>query len=489
MKSLSRRRFLRNGSSAAVAAQIAPIARATAGRPKNVLFIGCDDQNTRLGCYGDSFARTPHLDALAGRGMRFGSAYCQYPLCGPSRQSLMTGLSPDTIGVHDLDTFFRTKLPNAVTISQLFARNGYWTGRVGKIFHQDVPVDIGTSGQDDPLSWQYVFNPLGKDRTQEEPGVTNFTPQKVKHRTDGKGDGIGSSICFEKSALPDSAMTDSLGADEIIRLLGEHRHKPFFLAYGLYRPHVPWIVPSEYFDRFPLDSIVPVPRPEGNRRLAPAAAYTTDPDNFGMSTLQQRQALQAYYASSAFMDAQVGRVLAELRRLGLENDTLVVYWADHGFSLGEHGQWQKLNIFESATHVPLIVAGPGVSRGVCAHTVEHLDIYPTLAEFCGLHGTPLGLEGTSLAPLLRKPASEWDKPAVSQVNRKGDTVGYSLRNADFRYTAWSGDSAGEELYDYRSDPFESQNLASHGEQLERKQQLRARLKSILAQRGAKALLG
>jgi iduronate 2-sulfatase len=390
--------------------------------------------------------------------------------------------------VLDLETTFRTALPDAVTIGQLFRKNGYYSARVGKIFHQDVPVDIGTSGQDDPLTWDYVFNPIGKDRTEEEPKVTNFTPDKVKHRSDGKGDGIGSSICFHASDLPGEAMTDYLGADEVIRLLRANKEKPFFLAYGMYRPHVPWIVPKAYFDRFPLGEIAVTPQPEGETRLAPDAAYTTLPNNFGMDELQQRKAIQAYHASSSFMDAQVGRVLAELKRLGLEKNTIVVYWADHGWSLGEHGQWQKLNLFESATHVPLLFAGPGVKRGVCARAVEHLDIYPTLVELCGLKGAPERLHGKSLAPLLLDPHSAWSKPAVTQVQRKQRSHGYSLRDERYRYTAWEGDNSGEELYDYAADPFESENLAAEPRLAERKHAMRSTLAAITAQRGAASKL-
>lgn len=492
MAELTRRTFLQVGASAAVLSSLGKASASSHTRPKNVLFIGVDDQNTRLRCYGNALVQTPNLDALANRGMRFDSAYCQYPLCGPSRSSLMTGMGPDTTKVYNLKTSFRTALPDAVTLGQLFRKNGYFSARVGKIYHQDVPLDIGTSGQDDPPTWDYVFNPNGVDHTQEEPKVTNYTPFKVHKTADGEPR-IGSSICFYESAAPDEAMTDSLGADEVIRLLREKQKQPFFLAYGLYRPHVPWIVPKAYFDRYPLEKIEAMPLAEGELQQAPAAAYTTHPTNFGMDSLQCRKAIQAYYASSTFMDAQVGRVLRELKHLGLEDDTLVVFWADHGWSLGEHGQWQKQNLFESATHVPLILAGPGVAKGtVCRRTVEHLDIYPTLAELFALQHTPGKLQGQSLARLLREPHGLWASGAVSQVVRKSErdeTFGYSFRTERYRYTSWQGKQVGEELYDYGTDPHESRNLAKDPRYKSLKSSLKNELARITESRGRSIPLG
>ena len=322
---------------------------------KNVLFIGNDDQNTTLGCYGYP-VHTPNLDALAARGTRFDRNYCQFPWCGPSRASLMTGMAPDTTKVWDLNTHFRKALPNVVTIGELFRKNGYRSVRVGKIYHQSVPEGIGESGPDDPQTWDTVFNPAGVDRTKEEPEVQFYQPHPPTNR---KGDvHLGSAIGYHESEAPDEAMTDSLSADEVIRQLQKLGDKPFFLAYGLYRPHVPWIVPKKYFDMYPIETIKARPASEAENRVAPAPAYTSGP-NLGMNEMQQRLAIRAYRASTTFMDAQVGRVLAELKRLKLEDSTIVVYWADHGWSLGEHGNWQKENLFESATRVPLLFAGPG----------------------------------------------------------------------------------------------------------------------------------
>ncbi len=457
MPQLSRRTFLQSGACAAMATAIPSQALANGHRRKNVLFIATDDQNASLGCYGHPLAHTPNLDRLAGKGVRFDAAYCQYPWCSPSRSSLMTGLAPDTTRVYDLKTHFRQALPNVVTIGQLFRESGYFSARVGKIYHYANPEQIGTDGLDDPETWDWTYDPNGVDHTEEEKFLTDFTPTR----------GLGSAIAFYRSKATDHEMTDGIGADHVIQLLRQYRTEPFFIAYGLYRPHVPWIVPEAYFERHPLDRIRAVPRHPGETQIAPPPAYWTYPPNFGMDDLQQRQAIQAYHASTTFMDAQVGRVLNALETLGLAENTLVVFWSDHGWLLGEHEQWMKQTLFEGATRVPVIFAGAGVPirGGTCHRTIELLDLYPTIAEICGLAGEPHNLQGESLSRLLRDPGGLWSKPAVSQVQRYAthqnpSLMGYSIRNERYRYTSWQDGKAGEELYDYRTDPMEQRNLAA-----------------------------
>jgi len=483
MAGVSRRGFLKAGAAVAAAPALEAAAGVVPHGRKNVLFIAVDDQNTSLGCYGNRVVKTPNLDALAARGVRFDKAYCQYPLCSPSRTSLMTGMAPDTTKIYDLRTYFRSTMPDVVTIPQLFRKNGYYAGRVGKIYHANVPHDIGHDGLDDAVSWEEVFNPAGVDHTKEEKLVTWLTP--------GRKD-LGSSITFHESDSADAAMTDSLGADEVIRQLRMHRDKPFFLAYGLYRPHVSWVVPKAYFDMYPLETIEARPFDAREMTVAPRAAYGTHPVNFGMDEMARRQAVRAYYASTSFMDAQVGRVLAELKKLGLEDNTTVVFWADHGWALGEHGQWMKQVLFEPVARVPVIFAGAGVEqRGVvCGRTTEHLDIYPTLAELCGLQGMPAGLQGRSMVPLLKDASAAWDKPAVSQQFRfaggEAKTKGYSIRTESFRYTSWEGAEPGEELYDHRTDPGEMANLAEDAKMAGTKAELKAKLMEIAATRGRTA---
>ena len=447
-------------------------------RKRNVLFIASDDLNTSLSCYGHRLVRTPNIDRIAKQGVRFDRAYCQFPLCSPSRTSLMTGLAPDTTTVYNLQKHFRSVLPDVTTIGQAFQKNGYFSGRVGKIFHYGVPGQIGTAGLDDAPTWNTAINPNGVDHAKEESLLTNYTPSR----------GLGSSVSFYASAAKDDEHTDGLVANEMVRLLEEHRNEPFFLGAGFYRPHVPWIAPAKYFDQFPLNRIELIPFDESEMRIAPELAYFTKPGNWGMSEAQRRDAMRAYYASIAFMDAQVGKLLNALERLKLTGDTTVVFWSDHGYQLGEHGQWMKQTLWEPSARVPLVIGGAGVSaRGRNSmRPVEFLDLYPTLVDLCGLRDTPSNLHGRSLAPLLSNPGAAWDKPAITQVRRVVDgegVTGYTIRTERHRYTMWGDGTHGEELYDYESDPREMKNGAADASMAEVKSRLRARLDAILAKRG------
>jgi iduronate 2-sulfatase len=480
MPTTSRRKFLQSSASAAVVAAM-PTAALAQDRPRrNVLFIGVDDLNTSLGCYGHKTVQSPNLDKLAGRGVRFNAAYCQYPLCNPSRSSLMTGMAPDRTRVYGNARHFRESLPDAVTLGQLFRKNGYFSARVGKIYHYNNPEGIGTEGLDDPITWDYTFNPCGVDHLKEEPQITNFTPHRPT---------LGSTISFYESPAKEEEITDAIGARAVIHLLEQHRKDPFFIAFGLYRPHVPWVVPSGYFDRYPLDQIQALPFEPEELHMAPPPAYWTQPPNFAMSEAQQRQAIRGYHAATTFMDAQVGKVLDALESLGLAGNTIVVFWADHGFALGRHAQWMKQTLFEDATRVPTMLAGPGITAHgqTCSRTTEHLDIYPTLVELCGLQGAPRALHGESLVSLLQDPTAAWSKPAVTQVTRGNDNhpsvIGYSVRTERYRYTSWQDGFAGEELYDYQSDPDESRNLAADPAMHEIKFVLQTQLKAITAARG------
>jgi uncharacterized sulfatase len=439
---------------------------------RNVLFLGSDDLNICLSCYGHPLVKTPNIDRIAKAGVRFDRAYSQFPFCSPSRTSMLTGLAPDATGVYNLEKHFRAAVPDVVTLPQLFRNNGYWTGRIGKIYHYGVPRDIGTSGLDDPLSWDYTFNPIGVDKTKEEPLLINHTPERKN---------IGSAITLHASTQPDEEHTDGIAAAHAVSLLEQHKDKPFFLAVGFYRPHVPWIAPKKYFDLFPLDQIEPLSFEADEMKIAPPWAYFTKPGNWGMTVQQRKEALQAYYASIAFLDVQVGKVLDALDRLRLTANTTIVFWSDHGYHLGEHGQWMKQALFEPATRIPLLFSGAGVParNKLCRGPVEMLDIYPTLADLCGLK-PPARLHGRSLQPLLERPQLGSKHPAVSQVQR-GKVMGYSIRTERYRYTMWNDGAEGEELYDYQTDPREFKNLAATAPQ---KAALREQLKAIVQARGA-----
>ncbi len=470
---VSRRTFVGSLLTGASASLLTPAPRTR----RNVLFIASDDLNNCLSCYGHPIVRTPNIDRLARSGVRFDRSYCQYSLCSPSRTSLMTGLAPDTTRVWDLNTHFRDTIGGVTTLPQAFQKNGYFTARAGKIYHYGVPAQIGTPGLDDPRSWNQTVNPAGVDHTREEGLVTNYTSSRP---------GLGASIAYHASKASDDQHTDYQVASAVIEMMEKHRRDPWFLGAGFYRPHVPWIVPSKYFDLYPMDRIEAAPFDESELKIAPEFAYFTRPVNLGMSVRQRREAIRAYYASISFMDAQVGRLLDALDRTGQAKNTTVVFWGDNGYHLGEHGQWMKQTVFEPASRIPLLIGGAGVrarGRG-CPRTVELLDLYPTLAEVCGLSGAPTNLHGRSLAPLLAHPNAKWDHPAVSQMLRAARNVmGYSIRTERHRYSCWNEGKEGEELYDYQTDPRELRNLANEASSDSLKQSLRAQLDAITRHRG------
>jgi iduronate 2-sulfatase len=423
---------------------------------RNVLFIAVDDLNTRIGCLGDPIAITPNIDRLAKRGVLFRRAYCQYPLCNPSRVSVLTGMRPDATGVYDLQTDVRSTVPDAVTLPQLFQKHGYFVARVGKIFHYGVPREIGTDGKDDPPSWQYKFNPIGRDKTEQD---------KIHLLTTG---GYKNTIGFSMSWLDmdgdDEDQTDAKGVTETIRLLEAHKNKPFFIATGFFRPHVPFIAPKKYFDLYPLEKITLPKRDAKSDQALPPIVRNIKPDDYGLSEKDLKDCVRAYYASVSFLDAQLGRLLDAVDKLGLAENTLIVFWSDHGFLLGEHGQWQKQLLFDPSPHVPLIVCDPQAKGNgqACDKPVELLHLYPTIAEWARLE-KPKELQGVSLRPLLNDPKStDWNHAAYAQVTRmrnKQRVMGYSVHTERHRYTEWDEGRAGAELYDHQDDPGELKNLA------------------------------
>ena len=453
-------------------------AKATAGRASiaqgkpNVLLIMADHLNDDRGTFGHPLVKTPNLDRLAARGVRFDRAYVQFPLCSPSRVSLLTGLRPDTTRVHDLQTNFRTILPNVVTLPQAFKRQGYFSARVGKIYHYGNPGDIGTSGLDDPASWDTVVNPRGIDK-DEESVLTNQTPAR----------GLGSALAYYASPASDEQHTDGKVALETIALLEKNKDRPFFIGAGFYRPHCPFIAPRKYFDMYPLDRIAaPAPVTDSG---APPAAWFTVPPHWGVSPQGQRETIQAYYASISFLDANVGRLLDALDRLHLTENTIVLFASDHGYHLGEQGQWMKQTLFERSARAPVIMAGPGITaKGKSSRRlVEFLDFYPTLTALASVP-PPDGLQGRSLTPLLKNPDAKWDHPAVTQVQRGAAGaryMGYTIRTPEWRYTEWDNEKKGVELYDEVRDPRELHNLAADPKHAKVVVDLRRRLKSVIGQ--------
>ena len=433
----------------------------------NVLFLIADDLNNDLAVYGAP-VRSPSIDKLAARGARFDRAYNQYPLCSPSRSSLLTGRRPNTTGVltnpskNPMSPHFREKLPDAITLPQLFRTNGWFTARVGKLYHYGVPNTIGTSGLDDYLSWDLAINPRGRDR-------------EIHDRIFSLRPGLfGGTVSWLADEGPDADHTDGIAAADAVRMLERFKrnNEAFFLAVGFYRPHTPYVAPKRYFDMYPSERIELPTLAEADRSRTPEAAYRSAlKEQDSMTDDQRRQAIQAYRASITFMDAQVGQVLDALERLGLANNTIVVFTSDHGYHLGDHGLWQKMSLFERSARVPLIIAAPGVkSPGMARRGLAELvDLYPTLAELAGLQPkTPL--DGASLVPMLHDPAATVKDAAFTQVRN-----GYSVRTDRWRYMEWEAGEQGTQLYDMDKDPGETTNLAADARHAATISELKARL--------------
>jgi len=431
----------------------------TAAEKTNVLLIMADDLNNDLGCYGHPKVKSPNIDRLASQGVRFERAYCQYPQCNASRASMMTGMYPDQTGVRDNHTFFRERRPEAVTLPQLFRNNGYFTARVGKIYHFGVPGEIGTNGMDDAASWDEVVNPRGRDKDDEA----------LVHSIDPKHS-MGGTLSWLAAGGEDAEQTDGIGASACIELLERNRGGPFFIAMGFYRPHTPYVAPKKYFRMYPVEELRSPAEPADGLLGLPMAAWMDRPYQLSMDELTKRQATQAYYASISFMDAQLGRILDALETLGLSRNTVVVFVSDHGYHMGEHMLWQKTTLFENSARVPLIIAAPAhreTAGGSTGALAEMLDIYPTLADLCGLR-TPDAVQGLSLRPQLRDTTAEARRAALTTLDAADrthrpklwpDTRGFTIRTDRYRYTEWDGGKLGVELYDHEADPGEYVNLS------------------------------
>jgi len=476
---------------------IGSAAAAAESRP-NVLFIISDDLNCFLGCYGDPLAKTPNIDRLAARGVRFERAYCPFPLCGPSRNSLLTGLHPNATGIQANGQIFRQSIPSQLSMPQAFRLAGYFAARIGKLYHYNVPASIGTNGHDDPGSWELEINPAGVDRLEEEPNIFSLEPAK-----------FGGTLSWYASPKGDRDHTDGIMADDaawVLERCARDRSRPFFLAVGFYRPHTPYVSPkTPYFDMYPEAAMPLVTGVEQDQQDLPKAALgSRKAEQDAMTDAQRRQAQQAYRASISFLDAQVGRVLDALDKHGLADDTVVVFTSDHGYHMGEHGLYQKMSLFEESARVPLVIAAPGRCKvgGVASAPVSQVDIFPTLAALCGVE-SPKNLQGQSLLPVLSDPTVVGRGWAVTQVTRgnpgRGSQpkeagakakqfYGYSLRTPRYRYTEWDEGREGRELYDHDADPKELTNLAdvpAHATTVaELSKQLAAAVKTTLSSEGA-----
>lgn len=447
-----------------------PISRAAEPTIRNVLFIISDDLRTNtLGCYGNTVCSTPNIDRLASQSVVFEQAYCQGTVCGPSRQSLM---------------FSKYQGQGDVNMGQHFRQNGWYSARVGKIYHMKVPGDIiaGTDGQDVPSSWTEKFNSQGNEaHTPGDYACLNqniFTTDEANRQSTAMPHRMFVSVQYDGDG---SDQPDHKSASKAIELLNLHKAKPFFLAVGLVRPHYPMVAPRQYFQPyswqsmtlppvFPndLDDIPKLGRASTMSSTNPIGKY---PDN-------QKRMWSAYYASVTFMDQQVGRIIDELERLGLRETTAIVFCSDHGYHLGDHGFWQKSNLHENVLSVPLIMSVPGVPASRSRSLVELVDIFPTLCELAGLD-QPEGLHGTSLVPILKDATASVKSMTLSFAK------GYCARTDRFSFCRYTDGS--EELYDMDKDPEQFTNLAVTGNHDELKSQLlsdaEARLKSFGVETG------
>jgi iduronate 2-sulfatase len=440
------------------------------GKRFNVLFIAVDDLRPELGCYGAKHIQSPNIDRLAARGLLFERAYCQVAVCNPSRSSLLSGVRPDTTGILANNTFLRPRMPDVVTLPQHFKNNGWHSVSLGKMFHHSEKEP-----GDDPQSWSEPSWYHGTPHRQWFAKESDDLIKRLKKLPEKERPKLIRGPPFEAANQPDDVYPDGLTALKTIETLRRLKSadKPFFLGVGFVKPHLPFTCPQKYWDLYPA-STIKLPENYSPTKGAPEPAfhnwyelrtYGGIPATGGISNDIALNLIRGYRACVSFLDAQVGRVLDELDRLGLRDNTLVVFWGDHGYHLGENGVFTKMTNFELGTRVPLIVSAPG-QKTVSQRTralVELVDLYPSLAELCGLP-QPKHLEGTSFTPLLADPGLPWKSAAFSQYLRPGKPpfMGRSIRTDRWRCTEWrdpKNQLAGVELYDERNDPKETVNVA------------------------------
>lgn len=462
-------------------------ARSAAKRP-NVLFIAIDDLRPELSVYGKPVI-SPTFDRLAEEGTVFGRAYCQLALCMPSRASLLTGRRPDTTGVYAFNPDFRAALPDVVTLPEYFKKHGYHTQAFGKIFHNDdkrawsVPLFKSRKPMYQSAKGKQVLEWIKEDWRKIK-FTWHLGNEKIKNKRMG-------GLPWEVADVPDNEYGDGDINERAIATLREIKDKPFFLAVGYFKPHLPFNAPKKYFDLYEDVEIEPAPNPFPPKDVPQCAMYNWNdmrhyygvPKVGPMPADMAHDLKRAYYACVTYVDTLLGRLLDELDRLELRENTIVIVWGDHGWQLGEHGMWDKHSTFETSAHVPMMISVPGQKAARTDALVEFVDIFPTLADLCGL-SAPDGVEGTSFAPLVENAGRPWKTAAFSQYPREipgfGYGMGHSIRTKRYRFTEWTvpGTPFRErELYDHSVDPGENVNLAGHREHRETVERLSRRLQA------------
>ena len=449
---------------------------------KNVLFIAVDDLRPQLGCYGLDWIQSPHIDGIAADGTVFKRAYCQQAICGPTRASVLSGCRPDTTGIYNLDTMLREAMPDVLSLPEHFKNNGYESISIGKIYHH---------GNDDLQGWtkppvQNKGDWLGRGYLTDEAIETIAAGDKEREQRGDKRRGLGPA--FEAADVPDDAYHDGKDAlsaiEELDRLSTSDR--PFFLALGFHKPHLPFNAPKTYWDKYQTEDL-PLAKnpffPKGMTEYSLAdfgelRGYFGVPKEGPIPDEFARKLIHGYAACVTYMDAQLGLVINHLKKLNLYDDTVICLWGDHGWKLGEHNSWCKHSNFEIDTQAPLIVKPAGKSGNSSNALVEFVDMYPSICELAGL-SVPEHCEGSSFMQLLKDPETTWKQAAYSQYPRKG-TMGYTMRTDRYRYTEWIDREADKvmarELYDHADDDMENENIAEHVDE-----QLLAELSGLLAQ--------
>lgn len=418
----------------------------------NVIMVVIDDLRTELGCYGVDAMHSPSIDRFAQKGMLFNHAYAQYPVCNPSRSSFLSGLRPDEVGIISNTVPLRRVQPNLVTLPQLFRENGYFTAGIGKIFHLSVDHADERALFVDPLSWDYFFDALdGTTKTGRQGAGRNLTNGKIPWAT------------WQAAAGEDADQPDGINNLEVLKVLEDNHERPFFIGYGIHKPHDPFIAPKKYFEFYPEGRTQLAEEPEGRSKRI-KMAIPNDRIFAEFTDQERREFKRAYQAGVSFADAQVGKLMDRLDQLELWDSTIVIIMGDHGYHLGEHDWWNKVTVFEDGARAPMLIWVPD-ALGMGKPTdslMEFIDLYPTLVDYAGL-APPHKLSGASLRPVLEDPNVSVKEAAYTQVTRGPKVMGRSVRTRRWRYTEWGEGKHGVELYDHSKDSGEYYNLSANPE--------------------------
>ena len=426
----------------------------------NVLFIMTDDLNCDLGSYNHDQVISPNIDKLAEDGFLFENAHIQWPQCGQSRASFMTGLYSDQTKHTKLNVDIRTTIPDVITLGQRFRQRGYKSVRIGKIYHYDNPGSIGTSSADDIYTWDYTINPYGRDKEEEYKIKTLKTRQ------------YGGTLSWLEADGSDEEQTDGIVATEAIEQLEKFAKsgENFFLGVGFFKPHTPYVAPKKYFEMYDINNIdIPEMSEDFLNTIPEPAAISLrhkgdgKGNQYNLSKSEAQEIKRAYYATVSFLDAQVGRIIKKLKDTGLDKNTVVVFSSDHGYHLGEKGHWQKQTLYEKTTRVPLIFSGPGIVSGKKSNSpVELIDIYPTLMDLTKIK-SPNHVVGKSLVPIFNNVNHKIRNSALTRwiATRFNNVEGYSIKTENYRFVKWGENGEyGYELYDHEFDSDEMNNLAN-----------------------------